>query len=155
MKGNLRRSISPEDLRVPDDILQLNGQDILFVKNVNVYWCHIRQEDAWRHHVERIAAEALRTYVRTCSLFKSGDLSTNIKLTHYEALIRSVMAYDCPIWEHAANDHLLKLQDLQNRVLHAVGNLDKCTPVRELHVAFKIPYVYDYITKLCSTQAQK
>jgi hypothetical protein len=27
-------------------------------------------------------------------------------------------------------------------------------PLRELHVAFKIPYVYDYITKLCRTQAE-
>jgi hypothetical protein len=29
-----------------------------------------------------------------------------------------------------------------------------CTPVRELQVVFKIPYVYDYITKLCRTQAE-
>jgi hypothetical protein len=41
-----------------------------------------------------------------------------------------------------------------NRVPCAVGNLDTCTPVRELHVAFKIPCVYDYITKLCRTQAE-
>jgi hypothetical protein len=26
--------------------------------------------------------------------------------------------------------------------------------VREMHVAFKIRYVYDYITKLCRTQAE-
>jgi hypothetical protein len=29
-----------------------------------------------------------------------------------------------------------------------------CTPVRELQVAFKIPYVFDYVTKLCKTQAE-
>jgi hypothetical protein len=46
------------------------------------------------------------------------------------------------------------LQRLQNRVLRATGNLDRCIPVRELHVAFKIPYVYDYITKLHRTQAE-
>jgi hypothetical protein len=27
-------------------------------------------------------------------------------------------------------------------------------PVGKLHVAFKIPYMYDYITKLCRTQAE-
>jgi hypothetical protein len=32
------------------------------------------------------------------------------------------------------------------------GDLDMCTAVRELHVAFKIPYVYDYIIKSCTTQ---
>jgi hypothetical protein len=45
-------------------------------------------------------------------------------------------------------------QRLQNRVLPATGNPDKRTPVREMHVAFKIPYVYNYITKLCKTQAE-
>jgi hypothetical protein len=47
----------------------------------------------------------------------------------------------------------MKLQRLQNRVLCAIGNLDRHTPVRDLHLAFKIPYVYDYITKLCRRQA--
>jgi hypothetical protein len=28
------------------------------------------------------------------------------------------------------------------------------TPVHDLHSAFKIPYVYDYITKLCRRQAE-
>jgi hypothetical protein len=39
-------------------------------------------------------------------------------------------------------------------VLRAVGNIDSCIPVRELHVALRIPYMYDYITTLCSTQAE-
>jgi hypothetical protein len=30
---------------------------------------------------------------------------------------------------------------LQNRVLRAIGKLDRRTPVRDLHLAFKIPYV--------------
>jgi hypothetical protein len=34
------------------------------------------------------------------------------------------------------------------------GNPGRCTPVHELQVAFKISYVYDYITKLCRTQAE-
>jgi hypothetical protein len=54
----------------------------------------------------------------------------------------------------AADAHLLKLQNLQNRVPRPIGNLDRRTPVRELHVAFRIPYVYDYVTKLYRTQAE-
>jgi hypothetical protein len=42
----------------------------------------------------------------------------------------------------------------QKRVLHAIGNLDWRTPVRDLHLAFKIPCVYDYITKLRRRQAE-
>jgi hypothetical protein len=64
------------------------------------------------------------------------------------------MTYSCPTWEYAADSHLLKLQRLQNRGLRATGNLARCTPERELQVVFKIPYVYNYITKLCRTQAE-
>jgi hypothetical protein len=45
------------------------------------------------------------------------------------------MIYACPTWECAAD-------------------ADRCTPVRELHVAFKISYVYDYMIKLCRTRVQ-
>jgi hypothetical protein len=64
------------------------------------------------------------------------------------------MTYACPAWEFAAESHLLKLQCLQNRVLCTIGNFPRCTSVRELHVAFQILYVYDFITKLCRQQAE-
>jgi hypothetical protein len=64
------------------------------------------------------------------------------------------MTYACPTWEFKADTHLMKLQRQQNRVLRAIGNLDRSTPVRDLHSAFKIPYVYDYITILCRRQAE-
>jgi hypothetical protein len=72
------------------------------------------------------------------------------KLTLYKGQIRSVVAYACPTLEYVA-DALLKLQRLQNRLLCAIGNLDRCTPDRQLPVAFKIAYVYDYINTLCRT----
>jgi hypothetical protein len=53
-----------------------------------------------------------------------------------------------------AESRLLKLQRLQNRVLGTIGNFPRSTSVRDLHVAFQILYVYDYITKLCRQQAE-
>jgi hypothetical protein len=47
----------------------------------------------------------------------------------------------------------LKLQSLQNKVTRTNGNLPRRTPTRDLHMAFKIPYLYDYGTKLCRQQA--
>jgi hypothetical protein len=64
------------------------------------------------------------------------------------------MTYACPAWEFAADTHLMKLQRLQNRVLRLIGNYPKRTPVRDLHLVFHIPYVYDYIKKLCRQQAE-
>jgi hypothetical protein len=64
------------------------------------------------------------------------------------------MTYACPASEFAAECHLLKLQRLQNKVLRTIGNFPKRTSVRDMHKAIHIPYVYDYITKLCRQQAE-
>jgi hypothetical protein len=68
-----------------------------------------------------------------------------LKLTLHKALIRSVLTYVCPAWELVADTYLLKLPRMQNKVLRTIGNFQRCTPVRELHTAFDLPYVYDYI----------
>jgi hypothetical protein len=60
----------------------------------------------------------------------------------YKALSGSVMTY---AWKYVADAHLLKLQHLQNRVLCATGNIYRCTPVLELHVTSKIPYMTTHI----------
>jgi hypothetical protein len=50
----------------------------------------------WRLHIEKIEAKALNTFIRLYSLFKSEQLSANIKMTLHKALIRSIMSYACP-----------------------------------------------------------
>jgi hypothetical protein len=75
--------------------------------------------------------------VGSCCWFESKHLSANIKLIVYGALIRSIMTYACPTWEFAADTHLIKLQRLQNRVLRAIGKLDRSTLVCDLHLRFQ------------------
>jgi hypothetical protein len=98
-----------------------------------------------------IEAKAFRTFIRTYSLLKSERLSANIKLTFHKALITSVVTYAFPAWEFAAETHLLKLQ---NKVLRTIGSFPRRTPIRDLHLAFQIRFVYDYITKLCRQHAE-
>jgi hypothetical protein len=52
-----------------------------------------------------------------------------------------------------ADSYLLILQRLQNKVIRTTGNLPKRTPNRDLNVAFKISYIYDFVTKQCRQQA--
>jgi hypothetical protein len=42
---------------------------------------------------------------------------------------------------------------VQNMVLCAIGNFPRRTLIPELHKAFNIPYIYDYVTKLSRQQA--
>jgi hypothetical protein len=64
------------------------------------------------------------------------------------------MIYACPAWEFAADTHLIKLQRLQYKVLRTLANFPTRTSVSDLHIAFKIPHVYDYITKLYRQEAE-
>jgi hypothetical protein len=64
------------------------------------------------------------------------------------------MTYAYPACEFAADNHLMKLQRLQNKVLLTTGNFPRRTPVRDLHMAFILPYVYNYTTELRRQQAE-
>jgi predicted nucleic acid-binding Zn ribbon protein len=64
------------------------------------------------------------------------------------------MTYACPAWELAADTYLLKLLRIQIKVLRITGNFPRCAPVRDMHTAFNLPYVYNYVTKLCGQQAE-
>jgi hypothetical protein len=85
---------------------------------------------------------------------KSEKLGIKTKVTLNKALIRSKMTYASPTCESAADAHLLKLQRLQNKVLRLIGGLPRNTPTLYMHAEFRIPYVYDFITKLCRNQAE-
>jgi hypothetical protein len=62
------------------------------------------------------------------------------------------MTYACLAWEFVVESYLLKLHHLQNEVFCTTGNLPR-TPIHDLHVAFKILYLRDFVTKLCRQQA--
>jgi hypothetical protein len=47
----------------------------------------------------------------------------------------------------------MKLQLLLNKVIRTIGNYPRRTQFRDLHLAFQIQFVYDYITKLYRQQA--
>jgi hypothetical protein len=101
-----------------------------------------------------IEAKAFRTYIRVYPLFKSERLSVIIKFALHKTLIRSIMTYACPASEFVSGRHLLKLKRLQSTVLSTIGSFSRRTPVRDLHMAFRLPYirVYDSVTELCRQQ---
>jgi hypothetical protein len=43
---------------------------------------------------------------------------------------------------------------MQNGFLRTTGNVPRCTPVRDLHTAFSLPCVCDYMIELCRSQAE-
>jgi hypothetical protein len=128
--------------RPPESHLTSNGRDISFVNSVKYLGLIFDKKVIWRLHREMIKAKAFRTFIRIYSLLKSERLSTNIKLNLHKAVIRTIMTYACPAWEFAADNHLLKSQRLHNKVLRPIENFPRCTSVRDLHMDFKLPYIW-------------
>jgi hypothetical protein len=50
-----------------------------------------------------IDVKAFRIFLKIYFLFQSERLNANIKLALHKALIRSVITYDRPAWEFAAD----------------------------------------------------
>jgi hypothetical protein len=140
--------------RPPESHLTLNGRNIPFVNTIKYLGVVLDKKVAWILHVEIIEAEAFRKMIRISALFKSERSSTNIEMTLHKALIRSILTYASLAWELATDNHPLTLQSLQNKVLRTIPNFPRCTRIRYLHVAFKCPYICDYITKLCTQQTE-
>jgi hypothetical protein len=116
-------------IRPPESRLTINKENIPFVNNVKYLCVIFDRKITWRLHIKTIESKAFRAFIRTYSLFKSEHLSANFKLTLYKALNRSIITYASPAWECAADNHLLKLKLLQNKVLRTIGNFPRHTPI--------------------------
>jgi len=134
--------------RLVEAHLTLKGRNIPFIIDVKYLDVIFAIKFTWRMHIESITTKAFRTFVRIYLLLKSERLSTSTELTLYKAFIGSIISYVCTAWEFAADNYLLKLQRMRNKVLHTVSNLPRRKPNRALHLTFKIPYDYDYASKI-------
>jgi hypothetical protein len=112
---------------------------------------------SWRLHIEMVEAKGLQNIITFCYLFKKERLSANVELTlHRVRIFRSVMSYACLACKFKANTRLLKLCTAlsKQRLATSLIIFPKCILVRKLHMAFRVTYIYDHITKLCRQQAK-
>jgi hypothetical protein len=147
-----RAAYFSKSLKRVEAYLTLKGRAITFFNDVKYLGVTFDRKVTWSNFIDWIANKALRTFIQLYSLLKSDKLSIKTKMTLYKALIRSKMTYACPAWESAAVTHLMKLQRRQNKVLRVIG-LPRRTPTRYIHADPHVPYVYDFLTKICREQA--
>jgi hypothetical protein len=77
--------------QLPKSHLTLNGWNIQFVNSVKCLGMIFNKEVTWSLHIEMKEAKAFRTFIIVCYLFRSEQLSANIKLILHRALTRSMM----------------------------------------------------------------
>jgi len=135
-----------------EGFLTLERRHIPFANNVKYLGIILDKKLTWKLHTETVVTKALLIFRSIYPILKTERLSVGTNLIIYKALIRSMLTYFCPAWEFAADSHLVKLQRLQKRALHTIGNLPRPISIRDLHTSFKIPYLHDYVTQLCREQ---
>jgi hypothetical protein len=122
--------------------LALKGRNLPFVNDIKYLGATFERKLKWRYQTDSTATKALGKFIRICSVLKSERLSAKSKLTLYKALIRSQPGC-LRRTAICGNCSACKI-----RVLRTTGNLLRRTPTGALHLAFQIPYVYVYITKV-------
>jgi hypothetical protein len=135
----LRMSLKPLRLRPLEAPLTLSGWNIPFVNQLKD--TILDESITWSVHIEIIEAKAFSTFIGMCPLIISELLIANIKLTLHKALIRSIIICVCPATEFAADTHLVKSHLLKKNILRTTGKFPRRTPVRDLCVTFKVPYI--------------
>jgi hypothetical protein len=81
-------------------------------------------------------------------LKKQIHVSQHSKRILYNAYLRPIMTYACPVWANCAKSHILHLQRLQNKILRMVLNAEYNTKIAHLHHVTKQPYINDFINNL-------
>jgi hypothetical protein len=83
--------------------LTLKGRNIPFVNHVNYLGVIFDRRIRWRMLIECIGLKDSQRLFMLTTFSKLGALSADTALTLHKALARSIMTYDCPVWEFAVD----------------------------------------------------
>jgi hypothetical protein len=69
----------------------------------------------------------------------------------YHQLIRPKMDYACPVWRHAANSHMKRLQHVQSKCLRINAGALWYVSNLQLHEDLDVPYIVELIRNLAQS----
>jgi len=75
-------------------------------------------------------------------------LSIPNKITLYKLFIHSVLTYAAPVWSNTSSSNYRRLQILQSKCLHVIGNYPRRTPIPRLHTTLNVAPIRDFIYHL-------
>jgi hypothetical protein len=135
---------------IPRDF-KIRGTQVEFKQCVKYLGVHIDSRLTWATHIKTINQTAKHRLGRFYRLLRSPQLSDNLKLLLFKAIIRPCLTYACPVWQTAAKSNISKLQITQNKCLRVCLSLPRRTPIDSLHRVAGIPLLTDFIDKLTTT----
>ena len=113
------------------DSIQTNHMTIRRVKIVNYLGLVIVENLYWNAHADFVCASLIK-YFGIFNHIKSF-ITSRIARQMYFAFINSRISYGIEVYGHCADEHLSKLQTLQNKLLKLMLKLDRRTSTNQLH----------------------
>ena len=136
---------------VPNDFdrIETNHMTIRRVKIVNYLGLVIDENLYWNAHIDFVCTSLLK-YFGIFNHIKSF-ITTRIARQLYFAFINSRINYGIEVYGHCADEHLSKLQTLQNKLLKPLLKLDRRTSTNQLHRDLSLLKVSDIhaVSLLC------
>ena len=131
---------------VPNDFdsIQTNHMMIRRVKIVNYLGLVIDENLYWNAHADFVCASLVK-YFGIFNHIKSF-ITSRIARQMYFAFINSRISYGIEVYGHCADEHLNKLQTLQNKLLKLMLKLDRRTSTNQLHRNLSLLKVSDIHT---------
>ena len=131
---------------VPNDFdsIQTNHMTIRRVKIVNYLGLVIDENLYWNAHADFVCASLVKYF----GMFNHIKLfiTSRIARQMYFAFINSRISYGIEVYGHCADEHLNKLQTLQNKLLKLMLKLDRRTSTNQLHRNLSLLKVSDIHT---------
>ena len=131
---------------VPNDFdsIQTNHMTIRRVTIVNYLGLVIDENLYWNAHADFVCASLVK-YIGIFNHIKSF-ITLRIARQMYFAFINSCISYGIEVYGHCADEHLRKLQTLQNKLLKLMLKLDRRISTNQLHRNLSLLKVSDIHT---------
>jgi len=84
--------------------------------------------------------------MRLFPMLRNNGLSMETRIHIYLMMIRPMLTYASPAWQHAAPSHHILFQRVQNRAARIITGHTRDTRVLQLHEDLEIPFLQDVLT---------
>lgn len=109
---------------------------------------HFDKRLFFRQQVKQAEAKAQAATRYLYSLLKHQKVNIKNKKLIYNTIIRPILVYGAPVWNHISDTNLGRLQVFQNKILRLITGRGRYATLRELHHASTTPYIVDYIRQI-------
>ena len=102
----------------------------------------------WSSHIDKVRCKASQR-IGILSPLLNKPIRNGLMLCRQ--LIRPIMDYACPVWGHAADSHLKRLQHVRSKCLRTIAGACSYVSNLQLHEDLEVPYIAEHIRNLAQS----